>query len=169
MFGIYFLYFYVYRMVFAFLFFSVLYSFSLYFVCMVDEYICVCAWWGRGGGWLTLRTKCDWLTEYDRSTDDVGFLLFCYFFFCFFLFFFLCLYIYIFIWLGPEDQSRLFALIIIIVVGIILFALFRWFFRRFRTLFGTAIGSTAAAVGLKIFDGTIVIVLGLGCLSLPLL
>lgn len=155
-----FLYFYAYRMVFAFLFIFIV------------SLLCVYGWWMCGlacvcvcmvGGWLTLRTKCDWLTEWQvHGWCFVGFLLF----FCGFVF---CLYIYIFIWLGPEDQSRLFALIIIIVIGVILFALFRWFFRRFRTLFGTAIGSTAAAVGLEIFDGTIVIVLGLGCLSLPLL
>jgi len=66
--------------------------------------------------------------------------------------------------------NHLFALIIIIILGVVPFALFRWFFRGLCTFFGTAtIGSTAATVGLKIFDGTIVIILGLGCFCLPLL
>lgn len=63
-------------------------------------YVCVCMLEKGGWGWLTLRTKCDWLTEYDRSADDVGFfLLFCYFFVLFFSFFCcLCLYIYLYDW-----------------------------------------------------------------------
>lgn len=97
-------FFYVCRMNFAFLF-SVCYIHSLYFVRMVDEYICVCvcACWRRGGGvgWR-LEQNAIWLTEYDRSTDDVGFFLL---FFCFVFFFFLLfMFIYIFIWLGPEDH-----------------------------------------------------------------
>lgn len=64
---------------------------------------------------------------------------------------------------------RLLALIILIIVGLILLALLRWFFRWLRALLGTAIGSTAATIGLKLLDGPIVVVLGLGSLGLPLL
>jgi len=67
-------------------------------------------------------------------------------------------------------MSSLLALIIVVLIGLILLALLGWFFRWFRALLGSTVGSTATtAIGLELLDSPIVVVLGLGSLGLPLL